>query len=320
MPLRLAPLVTLIVLGLTLAIALKVGAFGLPLVIILLTWLFKYSFAFLDRLVAGDTEPPVLSLEMVLGAVGEWRSLLPFIVVVVVFFASGAAAYWVGFAAAVIAALFAIVWLPAILALQGWTGGVGQSLNPVVGVRMARALGRDYVWMVACTFAVVVLCVGVPRWVGGLPLALRIALLIYAWLATIAVTGSALRANRQHLLQNTEFFLTLPAVVTPEALEREREHWLDSVYGAWRSNARENAWRTVRGRVDDAAEPLTELRWLYGRVAGWEPPQFANRIVQEMLPRLRAAGREDEALILVRERLAIDPGFRGEAPSRLAST
>jgi hypothetical protein len=77
MPLRLAPLLTLIVLSFVLTVALRVGVYGLPLVFILLTWLFKYSFVFLDRLVIGDVEPPVLSVEMVMTSLGEWRSLLP---------------------------------------------------------------------------------------------------------------------------------------------------------------------------------------------------------------------------------------------------
>jgi hypothetical protein len=55
---------------------------------------------------------------------------------------------------------------------------------------------------------------------------------------------------------------------------------------------------------------LQEFRWLYSRIATWEQPQLANCIVHEMLPRLLAADREDEALRLVKERLEIDLRFR----------
>ncbi|HEV7631722.1 MAG TPA: hypothetical protein VGO41_01955 [Steroidobacteraceae bacterium] len=326
MPLRLAPLITLIVLSFVLTVALRVGVYGLPLVFILLSWLFKYSFVFLDRLVIGDVEPPVLSVEMVMTSLGEWRSLLPLILVIVLFFATGAAEFWVGAAAAVVIAVAAFVWLPAVLALQGWTGSVGQSMNPIACLRMARALGHDYVWIACCTLAVVAICVLLPRAIGGVPLVLRVALLIYAWLAFIALAGGALKSARSRLMPDTSFGVERQAVVSPEEIERERERWFDSIYGAWRSNAQENAWRTVMQRIDKDMDPPTEpttdamieLRWLYGRVAGWEQPQFANRVVREMLPRLLAADREGEALILVRERLAADPSFRPQDPVHLS--
>jgi len=87
-------LLTLLLLSVTLACSLLAGPFGIPLIIILLSWLFKYSFAMLDTLVAGETAPPVLSVDMIFASWGEWRSLLPFIIVVGASFASGAVAFW----------------------------------------------------------------------------------------------------------------------------------------------------------------------------------------------------------------------------------
>jgi hypothetical protein len=64
---------------------------------------------------------------------------------------------------------------------------------------MARVLGRDYVRMVGCTFAVVAIGVVLPQRVAGTPRVVRIGLLIYSWLAVIAVAGGTLFANRTAL-------------------------------------------------------------------------------------------------------------------------
>jgi hypothetical protein len=178
---------------------------------------------------------------------------------------------------------------------------------------MAQILGWDYAWMLGCTFAVLGVCLGFPQLAGNVPRVLRIAALIYAWLALITVTGGALHANRAGLERETLFFLPRERPVSAQEMERLREQWLDSIYAAWRSQAHEEAWRAVIARIAQSAEPLQELRWLYARVADWERPPFANRIVREMLPHLLAADQEGEALRLVKERLAADPRFRPQA-------
>jgi hypothetical protein len=175
---------------------------------------------------------------------------------------------------------------------------------------MILSLGGDYAWMMGCTSAVVALCVVIPQRVDGTPTVLRIGLLVYAWLAVIAVTGGALSAKRAVLERETAFTCRGREPQSLEDTERRRDRWLDSIYAAWRSNAREIVWRLIMDGIDAHQEPLEELRWLYSRVASWDQPQLANRLVHEMLPRLLAARRDGEALGLVKERLRIDPHFR----------
>jgi hypothetical protein len=316
-PLRPAALLSICVLAAVLAAAAQVGAFGLPLILILLTWLFKYSFAFLDRLVAGDTEAPVLSVDMLLGSIRELRSLVPLILVTVAFFASGAAAFLVGalLAAGAAAALAAL--LPAVLALQGWTGRLTYSLSPHAWREVTRALGVDYAWLVGCTLALAAICVATPSLIDHVPSIIRIGLWIYGWLALIAIIGGAIHSNRAELERRIPLITAVPLTVSPEESARAREHWLDSIYGAWRSGAESTAWRRVREGMEPGAhtqgtERLAELRWLYGRAASWQPPGFANRIAQELLSHLLDAALEGEALRLLKERLAVDPEFLPE--------
>ncbi len=317
MPLRRVPLLTICALSVALAFAFKAWVFGLPLILMLSSWLLKYSFVFLDELVAGATAPPVLSVEMIVGSLGEWRSLMPLIIVTIAFFASGAGSFWMAPALSAVLVVAAVAFLPAILAVQGWTGSVGQSLNPRVCARMVRILGRDYAWVAALTFLLVALCVA-AQWEGrSVPLALRIASVVYAWLAIIALVGGVVHTRRPDIERETLFFTKLQPVMTPEELARLREHCLDTIYGEWRGRAPENAWRNLVEYVEQSADPLEEMRWLYGRIAGWDRPQLANRIARVMVPRLLTAERQGEALALVRERLAADPDFRPHTSAEL---
>lgn len=308
-PLRLAGLMTLIVLSAVLVAAVMTVPFGLPLMFILLSWFFKYSFVFFDRLVGGEAEAPVLSTEMILASMGESRVVVPLLLVIVGFFASGVGTYLLGGVVAALLAVGAILWLPAVLAVQGWTGIVARSLDPGTCRTMVRSLGADYLWIVGCTSVVVVISVVIPS-IVDVPLMLRIGLLLYAWLAVIAVVGGALHAKREVIAQNILLVVPQLRPMSDEELAKLREGWVDSIYAAWRGNALDEAWDTVVARLNESSSPLDELRWLYGRVAAWQPQHFSNRVAEEMLWRLLNEGRDGEALRVARERLTIDPSFR----------
>jgi hypothetical protein len=310
-PLRPAVLCTLIILGAALAAALKAGPFGLPLIVILSIWLFKYSFIFLDRVVSGGSEAPVLSLEMISSSMGDLRTLLPLIVVLFALFASGAAMLLMGTAAAITFAAVLLYCLPAVIAVQGWTGRLTQSLSLQTCRVMVRVLGADYAWIIGCALLVTAICIVVPGLVIGTPIFVRISTLIYAWLAMIAVIGGALHEYRELLERAIPLVVAQQVPLSSGQCARLQEIWLDSIYAAWRSDAVDNAWRRVKDRIDESEEPLQELRWLYGRVARWQPPRFSNRVAQEILTcLLRDENRESEALWLFKERLAIEPGFQ----------
>jgi hypothetical protein len=53
------------VLTLGLALCSAVGLFGLPILVILLSWLSKYAYVLLEQVAHGAREPPVLAIEMV---------------------------------------------------------------------------------------------------------------------------------------------------------------------------------------------------------------------------------------------------------------
>ncbi|HXR89253.1 MAG TPA: hypothetical protein VN750_03120 [Steroidobacteraceae bacterium] len=286
-PLRPAALLTTGVLGAVLAVSWRAGVFGIPLILILLGWTFKYSFAFLDRLVAGDREAPVLSVEMIVGSFGEARSLLPLIIVAFAFFASGAGAFLAGPLLAALAATALLAWLPAVLAIQGWTGRLAHSLSLRTCAVMVRVLGTDYAWVVGCTLALALVCVVLPQIAGGVPSMIRIALLLYAWLALVAITGGAVHSRRFVLQQEIPLVVAELRARSPEEVQRRRELWLDSIYAAWRGGAEDTAWALVTAGIDDAHDALEDLRWLHARVAQWEPAGSGFGLAASPVPRMR---------------------------------
>jgi len=310
LPLRPAPLLSIVALSLLLALSVLSIPFGFFTMAILLSWFFKYSFTLLDELVSGAQEMPVLSLEIIYGSIGELRSLLPLILVTIYFFVSGAGQFFLGFVVAVCAGLGLLAVLPAVLAIQGWTGRVEHSLDPRVIRVMIRSLGADYLWIVVTAFALTGAFAVAVEYSAHVWLPVRVGLLIYDWLAVIVLIGGTLRAKRRTLLEEIPLVIPQLRGVSPEELAAEREHWLDSIYASWRSRAEEAAWNFVLERVESRPEGLDELRWLYARVRGWEPARFGNRVLTDLLARLRREKRDAEADHLTQERIRFDPGFR----------
>jgi hypothetical protein len=282
-----------------------VGLFGIPLALILSSWYLKYSFAILDAATTGVAEPPVLSVEMI-NPFGERRSMVLLAIVVAVFFASGAARYWFGDIGAVGVGLLAFAVVPGIIAVQGFTGSIIQSLNPVLWLGTVRQLGADYARLLGAIAAVCVL--------GGLalqlPLVLGIAGVLYCGLAIQGLIGGLLFEHRKDDWFDEANLPIRRLSGDDPHLEDTRNRFIDSVYAEWRSGARQNAWRDVVSQYEKSDEPLEEMRWMYHRIAVWPDPGLANRLAQELVPRLLAMRNHSESFEIVRKRLAADRNFR----------
>jgi len=313
-PLRTAPLLLIGTFSVLLMVAFKAGFLGIPLGLILLSWFSKYSFVLMDHVAEGAVEPPVMSAEMV-NPLSEQRPLVLLLMVIGLFYAANWARHWIGDRGSLVL-LFAVgVTLPAVVAVQGATNTVVQSLNPRRVLGLIVRLRGDYlvilgfialVWL----FARFVLNSSIG---AVLPLVVQVALIMYAWLAVFALLGGMLFERR--------FDIGLEDVHTPESVvagdddddapdERARDKEIDRIYAEWRGGAHANAWNTVLGLVGKSSDPMGELRWLYQRAAQWPDGRLADRLAREMVPRLLAQRSTGEALDLVRERLKKDARFR----------
>jgi hypothetical protein len=168
----------------------------------------------------------------------------------------------------------------------------------------------DYAALVGCAAALTLACIAAPLVIGGVPRVLRFALALYAWMALIAATGGALFRHRVALGEVLPLIITKLRPQSAEELAHEREAWLDEIYWSWRGGNRGAALERIAARVDESQDVLAELRWLLDRAAAWESPALANHVAADLVSRLLRMDREGEALRIVRQRLAADPGFR----------
>jgi hypothetical protein len=307
--LRPGPLIAVLANALVLALSLKTAPFGLFLAAFLVSWTAKHSIATLHALAVGAREVPVLSLEMIFGTVGGWRSFFAMLVLVGAFFGSGAASFWVGPWLAGVMGLLAAAVLPAALVMLGWTNSVTSAFDPRAIRRMAAAMGGDYWALLAlCALATggAVLLFGFAQ----THLVTRLAALHLAWLLMVVTSGVTIHANRGALESMTEFYKGREIPRSAEDLARERQQRVDEIYAIWRSAPGNDAWRRIRQRVDAAPSPEDLFREIYERTALWEAPALAERVAGALIALDLLAGRSGSALRLARERLAVDPAFR----------
>jgi hypothetical protein len=288
------------------------GMFGVPLVIIMLTWTLKYGLVMVEHIANGAPSEPVLSVEM-LNPLEQKKSLMQLIVVAEMFGIAWAAQYWLGKIGGAIVALAAIALLPAVVAIQTVTDTALKGLDPREWYGIVRWLKGDYLQVlgsVAGLWLVAMVLVSQPV-SGALPLIVPVALLMFGWFSVLALLGGTIRERRisdpeDPVIEPVEFQLS------PEEIERQRDRHIDRIYAEWRSGAHRNAWQTLMRIVEGSSDPIGELRWLHERVTAWAEPQprLTRRVSQELAQRLLAASRYSEAITITRQNLAADPEYR----------
>ncbi|HVF16736.1 MAG TPA: hypothetical protein VNA21_07480 [Steroidobacteraceae bacterium] len=308
LPLKSAPLMLIIIVSLLLSFASRAGLMGLPLTLILMSWFFKYAFVLLDHTTDGVDEPPVLSLEMV-NPVSEQRSLVLLIIVVAIFFSSNAASYWFGPALGTLLAIAIVFILPAIIGIQGATGSLLQSLNLSRCVRLIGTLGRDYALIVVCAGVLLSVAFVLSR-MPSLPLIIRLAFAMYAWLALFAVIGGVLFERRLDIGLDAAYSPERVDAKNAADVEHERNRLVDRIYAEWRGGSHVTACITVTELLRQSTAPSDELEWLYAKTSHWPDARLPSQLAQAWLPYLLAAKRNGRVLEVLKERLAADPSFR----------
>lgn len=303
-----------VVFAILLSLAAKAGLPGLPLALLLLSWLFKYAYVLFDHVVRGVDEPPALDINMV-NPLNEQRPIAQIILI-----AAGAAlvkltAIAVSPGAAAALATVALLFLPASVAILGLEGNPLKAVYPVALVRMVAGLGVLYAW-VLCLIAGAILVLGASARFG-LWMPIDIALGMFAVLAVFSVLGGALYERRHEL--------GLEAWHSPERTqEKERradleksENLVTEAYGHTRAGAHVNAWSLLQSWLAARGHAPEDYRWLRDKAVAWPDARYADRLTQEYVDRLLAAKRDGEALDAVRERLRVDLSFR---PKSAAAT
>jgi hypothetical protein len=132
---------------------------------------------------------------------------------------------------------------------------------------------------------------------------------LYAFLLIASVGGHALA------IQEAEIEISIPDPVLPGPQEMQRKenqlrtHALNHAYGMVSRGNCSGGVRHVLNYIQDSPDPLDCTRWLFTEMLRWESPQAALQIGQQLISRLLAEQRDQEAIkTIVRCRHA-NPAF-----------
>ena len=303
-----------IVFAVLLSIALQAGLFGLPLIVILTSWFFKYAYILFDHTVHGFDEPPTLDIQM-LNPLDEQRPLAQVAIVGLIY----AAVYFtqanLGPTPGLIIAAAAALFLPASVAILGLERNALKAAYPVAWVRMILGLGPMYALVLAIIGGYSLLIVLLGRWELWLPV--QIAIYMFCILSIFSVLGGALYERRHEL--------GLETWASPERTEelrrkqdlRDSDKTVTEAYGQMRVGSHTQAWELLQTWLTARGNAPDDYGWLCGRVAAWGDPRYITRLTEDYVDRLLALKRNGEALDVVARRLTHDPTFR---PKSAAAT
>ena len=138
---------------------------------------------------------------------------------------------------------------------------------------------------------------------------------MYLWLACFSLAGGVLYEYRDDL--------GLDPMYTPERAEakvdrdrqREFDRLADGIFAQWRGGSFRNAWNQVETHLRGSADPMEALTEFYERASTWSDQRLADRLAQELLPKLLLARRTGQALDVVRSRVRQNVQFRPLQPS-----
>jgi hypothetical protein len=318
-PLRSAAVILVIIFTLGWVVVLQARLMGILLALVLLSWFFKYCFILLDALIAGATEPPVLSIEMV-NPVDEQRPLAQAVLIAggaLLAFELGkltfpALGWGVG--------LVLLLALPASIAVLGMSSNIVRAAWPPELLCVIRGLGRDYVLLLVSIAVVVLLVWTIVR--AGAPFWLATAAIQLGFLFIFALVGGALHEHRLEL--GIEYRSPHERLSDRNERERisERARVMDHAYSKFRVGKPLEGWQeiqswlTLHGRAADPTDKLLlEHRAVLATAAGWDDVRPANRLTDDLVELYLTRRETGRALEVVEERLASNPRYRPKNPT-----
>ncbi len=281
-PARPAPLVLVVAFAFGLTFAIFGGLFALPLLIILLSWTFKYGFVMFDTVSRGFAEPPVLSLEMVNPA-NEQRPLGMLAIVLVFYAATSSLQNWIGPVAAGALRMLGLLLLPASIVTLAVTCRLLDAVNPRILVMFVLRLGRDYVLLLMVIAAIAVLNVFVTAL--GLWPAIARMLDLYALFAVFSLMGGIVYERREALGVDAWEAPERTAARDERAERRAFDRDLDAIYSHVRAGAIDEAWTELAGNLAAQNHAFEAYRRYHERIASWSDSRLAARLAQDWVAR-----------------------------------
>lgn len=277
-----------------LVLAREGGLLGLPLALILLSWLCKYAFVLLEAEAHG-LPPPVLSVEMV-NPVGELRPLGALAWAVGATLLVGAARSALGpVVGGVLATLLAAA-VPAALALLAIDGSLLAALNPLAWLRVARGLGAAYP---AVALAAIAYLYAGALAAATLPLAAAIGVAIVLLLSYSTLLGGAIWSHRDALGLDAVADPARDAQRAAAEAARVLDRVVDEAYALLRAREPARAWAVLDAWLASQGRGPEAYAALLARAADWPDARPAERLQRELVTRLLVLGRAGDALLAI---------------------
>jgi hypothetical protein len=303
-----------VVFAILLTIAAKAGLMGIPLALILLSWLFKYAYVLFDHVVRGVDEPPALDITMV-NPLNEQRPIGQIIILAAVGSLAKLTAVTLSPVAGTVLAAAALFFLPASVAILGLEGNMLKAVYPVALGRMVAGLGLMYAALLSIIAGVILalwLTAKLSLWMP-----VQIAVGMFAVLSIFSTLGGALYERRHELGLDTWHSPERTAEKERQADLKQSDSVVTEAYGQARAGAHSKAWALLQSWLASRGHAPEDYRWVRDKVIAWPDARYADRLTEEYVDRLLAAKRDGEALDAVRDRLRADKAFR---PKTAAAT
>jgi hypothetical protein len=316
LPFHSTPLVLVLTFSVGQLLAIKAGFVGIPLGWLLFSWFFKYCFIILDSVVAGEDEPPVLSIEMV-NPISEQR---PLVLAALIFVAGmlvialqtrlGAA---VGLGAGIV-----LAWvLPANIAVLGYTRNIAKAIWPPALFTLIRALGRDYILLNAVTLV----SAGLVYWIAVHEVSTLLVLIAtqLLLLLTFCLVAGAMFEHRLELGIDTRTRHERTAERATREHQAERGRMLDTAYSNFRVRKPVEGWQAIENWLGANARgenQLPEYRAVLEAASQWDDVRAADRLADDLIGLLLTKRANGAALLVVEQRLATNPKYQVSPPAR----
>jgi hypothetical protein len=290
-PFDLTSLVLIVVITIGLGFGLRARLYGIPVVILLSSWFFKYAYVLLDSVANGRAETPVLSVEM-LNPVDEQRPLAQVAICACVLMAVNAVGGWAGILIGVVGALY----LPVSVAVLGASSRALDAVNPLALTRTLVGLGVYYPVILALIAAYGMLLVLIVN--SDLPGLLKIATALFLILSVFSGLGAAIFERRHRLGYEPTHSPERVAARGERERDQLRARALDVAYGEARGGNFAAASTTMLQwlREHDAVDLERDARFFFEQARQWQDEKAFVFVSRFLISRLLESGKTGTAV------------------------
>lgn len=297
-------IMTAVVYGFLLKLAMAAGLAGLLLRVLITLSLFRYGYTVLRHVANGWNNFPPPDIEST-NPVGQFTVVMHSVLFGTLLYMLATTPFIEGplrwGLLIVVASVF-----PASAAIMAMTRNAVAALNPSELGRLIGDLGGDYVKLLLVSL----LLSGFTALTSGWPWYLGIfAEMIGVWtsLALFLATGATLRAHRDELalmegLDDAE----------QRELQERQSGWqkvLDRAYASVRSGLPAQAYRTVKELIESEGDSLEIYQWTFNGMLAWDDSRHAAMLGERFAKRLWEEGRKHDALELAQRCRKLSPSF-----------